>query len=213
MQEVLVLPRKLIAEMDGFVPWDRTSALIDDFQGSSQWMARHEAERSMEWIQPIPCAVISDGSGNYSVFRPASKVSRNQCLSLIVGGHIDRGGDHDRIMSIFLETLKREVLEEVGITIDHELTSVGMAIDSSSVSASRHIGVVYEVKIESKLKPRAPEEFSLGSKYNGSRLSIKELARLRSQFDPWSSIVFSQHLEPRFQRDMGRQSSFTMLMG
>ena len=74
------------------------------------------------------------------------------------------------------------------------LKPVGMVVDSSSVTASRHIGIVYEATVIEEIKSSASEEFSVGSKYNGKFLSVKSLSKFRSEFDPWSFILFSQYL-------------------
>ncbi len=87
---------------------------------------------------------------------------------------------------------------------------IGMVIDSSSITASRHIGFVYEAIVDRKIKSSATEEFSVGSKYNGKFFSIQSLSQFRSKFDTWSLILFSQYLDGGFSMDVGRQPMLSM---
>ena len=212
MQEILVLPRERFDGLDGFVPWARASKLIDSAAECVSWVPRPDAERSEQWVQPIPCAIFHDASGRYCVFRQArqQRSDLSHRVSFIVGGHIDSGWGNKNIRDVFEETAKREVLEEVGVHLDRRLKPVGMVVDSSSLLASRHIGFVYEAIVDQKIKSLVTEEFSIGSKYNGKFFSIESLSRFRSEFDPWSFILFSQYLEGGFSMDIGRQPTLSI---
>ena len=208
IQKVLVVPREWTAGLDGFVPWDQASSLFSKPAENARWLPRTQAEESSQWIQPIPCSIFQDNHGRYCVLHYPGRKER---FSLIVGGHIDNGCQYQQLMSIFLDTLKRELQEEVGVVIDNQPTPIGLTVDSSSISASRHIGVVYKTEIsETRLRPQAPEEFSIHSKRTGTFLTLRELANLRSRFDPWSSIIFSQYLSRNFEKDLGRQAEFPL---
>ena len=212
MQKILVLPRECFHGLDGFVPWPRASNLIDSATECVSWMPRPDAESSEQWVQPIPCAIFRDSRGQYCVFRQARQVRSDLShrVSFIVGGHIDSGWGNNNIRDVFEETARREVLEEVGVHLDRRLKPVGMLVDSSSLMASRHIGFVYEATIDQKIKSPVTEEFSIGSKYNGKFFSIESLSRFRSEFDPWSFILFSQYLEGGFAMDIGRQPTLSI---
>ena len=194
------------------MPWPHASNLIDLAAESAVWMLRSDAEISEQWVQPIPCAIFRDSSGRYCVFRQARQLRSDLShrVSFIVGGHIDGGWDNKTIQGVFEGTVRREVLEEVGIHLDHRLKPVGMVVDSSSSLASRHIGFVYEAIVDQKIKSQVTEEFSIGSKYNGKFFSIESLSRFRSEFDPWSFILFSQYLGGGFSMDIGRQPTLSI---
>ena len=208
MQKVLVMPRKWSSGMDGFVPWDQASSMFEGSKGDVKWLPRPRAEQSRDWIQPIPCAIFRDPHGRYCVLRyPKGSGS----FSLIVGGHVDSGCNGEELAIIFSDTLKREVQEEIGLVIGHHPTPIGVTVDSSSVSASRHVGVVYEIEVaEQKLQPRASEEFSIRSQRSGSFFDIQALAGFRAAFDPWSFLIFSQYLAPKSDIDVGRQAEFSL---
>ena len=212
MQEIMVLPRERFHGLEGFVPWSQASDLIDSAVEGVSWMVRSDAERSEQWVQPIPCAIFRDGSGRYCVFRQARQLRSDLShrVSFIVGGHIDRDCDGKSVSEVFEETVKREVSEEVGVDLDSPLKPVGMVVDSSSLMASRHIGFVYEATVDKEIRSSVTEEFSVGSKYNGKFLSIESLSKFRTEFDPWSFILFSQYLGGGFSMDVGRQPTLSM---
>ena len=208
----MVLPRESFNGLDGFVEWSRACELVDSVAECVKWMPRTEAEISEQWVQPIPCAIFRDGSGRYCVFRQARQLRSDLShrVSFIVGGHIDRILYGQSVSDVLEETVKREVSEEVGVDLESPLRPVGMVVDSSSVMASRHIGIVYEATVNEEIKSSASEEFSVGSKYNGKFLSVESLSKFRTEFDPWSFILFSQYLGGGFSMDVGRQPTLSM---
>ena len=190
MQEVLVLPRRLVSGLDGFIPWTTAGTMVRNYENCSKWMAREKAELQEQWIQPIPCAIFRDSTGKYCVFRYPSRDGKPQPFSLVVGGHIDQRREDQSLLTLILETLQREILEEIGIELSSGLVPIGITVDSSSLSASRHTGIIYQAQVDQKIKPRASEEFSVRSIYSGRFLSTEGLAEIRGRLDPWSSIIF-----------------------
>ena len=213
MQKILVLPREHFHRLDGFVSWPRINKLIDSVADYINWLPRPEAERSENWVQPIPCAIFRDRSGRYCVFRQARQQRSDLSLrySFVVGGHIDSEGNGKNILEIFEETVKREVSEEIGLDLNGHFQPVGIVIDSSSVAASRHIGFIYEAIVDRELKSLNANEFSTRSKFNGQFYSIESLSELRSNFDPWSFMLFSQYMSGGFSMDVGRQPMLSIL--
>jgi predicted NUDIX family phosphoesterase len=213
MQEILVIPRECIHGFEGFVPWIEASELIDTVPDLVNWMPRKSAELSERWVQPIPCAIFRNSASQYCVFRQArqSRIDLSGRISFFVGGHIDSNHDNKPLREVFAETAKREISEELGIVSDYQLKPIGIVIDSSTTIASRHIGLVYETTIDQKLKSLSADEFSIWSKHNGQFYSVESLSQqLHSEFDPWSSILFSQYLNGKVSMDVGRQSRLSM---
>ena len=207
MQEILVFPRELINGVDGFVPWDEAEKLIHVASKSTAWMPRVDAERSGKWVQPIPCAIFRDTGGRYCVFRQVQQQRKDlsERLSFVVGGHIDRCTDSEFLPEALRETVNREVREEVGIELDHDIELIGMVVDASSLLASKHIGIIFEAKIDAKLRSKSDEEFSIYSKHDGQFLNAEDRCQLRGKFDPWSAIIFAEYMEGGFATDLGRQ--------
>ena len=127
-------------------------------------------------------------------------------VSLVVGGHIDKGHEKSGFESLLVSTLKREVKEELGVETVSEIRPIGLVIDHSSDNASRHVGFLYETVISQEFKPRAPEEFSTDSVVNSKLYTTTELSRFRDEFDPWSSIIFAEYFATSYTpSDLGSQ--------
>jgi predicted NUDIX family phosphoesterase len=206
-KEILVFPRRCIQSSDRFVPWSDAAPVILCANANAVWLPRHEAERSKEWVQPIPCAFIRDHAHRYCLLQRIrqTRADLRDRISLIVGGHVERSYDHDSLQSFLLLTLKRELNEELGIQSLSKVRPVGLVVDSLSIKASRHIAFIYEVVIESCLRVRAAEEFSLRSKFTGYFSTPDELSQFHTKFDPWSLLLFEDYINPRSIK-MARQN-------
>ena len=206
---VLVVPRKLFDDYFSLIAWSDIQEKLDVIEKSFSWLQRADAERSTDWVQPIPCAFIRDSYGRYCVLRRVKIGTRSdlsQKASLIVGGHLDESDGHTTFREMLLANLSRELDEEVGLTDSHP-SPVGVIVDNSSILASRHIAFVYEVTA-SRIVPQAPEEFSNRSRLTGQFLSASELMPLRGQFDPWSRLLFEEFIHPIGIHPEPRQRSF-----
>ncbi len=99
----------------------------------------------------------------------------------------------------------REIIEELGVEPPETATPIGLVVDFSSTQTSRHIGIVHEVMIAGHATPRATEEFSVRSKYVRQLYSAQELFAIRSDFDPWSRIIFGDYVRPSDSLGFGQQ--------
>lgn len=214
-REVLVFPRSCIEGYDGFVGWTDARSIIRKVEKRAKWLRRDQAEKSREWVQAIPCAVIRGPENSYCILRRIRNTTANlrARFSLVVGGHVDRPPSrfHESLSSLLLTTLRRELHEEVGLQRTRRARPAGLVIDSSSVGSSRHIAFLYEVEVGTGVATRAPEEFSARSKFSGRLFSARELARFRKNFDAWSLILFQQRIEPSRGTDVGRQRELPRL--
>jgi predicted NUDIX family phosphoesterase len=198
-KEILVFPRRCLQNSDRFVPWNAAAPVILCAKANVVWLPRYEAERSKEWVQPIPCAFIRDRAHRYCILRRVrhTRTDLRDRISLIVGGHVERSCGHDSLPSLLLLTLKRELNEELGTQSFSKVRPVGLVVDSLSIKASRHIAFIYEVVVESHLTVRATEEFSLRSKFTGHFYTSGELSQFHKKFDPWSLLLFEDYINPR----------------
>ena len=209
-REILVVPRNVFEGYHWFVPWDVVEPQLHDISINATWMEREIAEQSYSDVQIIPCGIIKNSSGEFCIQRrvKSTRWDLNSKITLTFGGHIDRveqpqGSD---FLQLLLLTLSRELEEELGIHEIIAIERVGVIIDPSSLLASRHIAFVFQALIDSEVSPLAHEEFSVRSKYSASFLATEEIAGLHSWLDPWSKIVFEEHLSPDSKVE-GRQMS------
>ena len=196
-QRVLVAPR-VDAVPDWVSGWPSLAELTE-LGKKTAWMPRNRAELSDDWIQPIPCAVLQDYQGRYCLLRRKRRTSEGirGRLSLVVGGHVDWAAEPLDIELCLVESLKRELKEEIGLEDPDVITPMGVVADLHSTRASRHVAFVYQATVGETLDLTvlASEEFALRSKYNLQFLSMSQLKRFNRQFDPWSSIILN-HLLP-----------------
>ena len=197
-REILVFPRDALETSERFLPWDSALSLFDSIESSMTWMAREEAEKSEELLQAIPCAVIKSGAEQFRIMRRVKEGRRDLSskISLVVGGHVDRTARDCGFLQLLDTTLRREIFEELGVPEVAHIEPIGIVIDHSSVFASRHIGFVYEAKIDDAFTPMAREEFSSRSRFNGQSFSPSDLTRFTREFDPWSWIIFADYIGP-----------------
>lgn len=206
-QQILVLPRSVFSGFDRFMSARQIQQENTDLGAQSRWMIRMSAEESVDWVQPIPVALIK-GPGGYCVLRriKETRADLKSRLSLVVGGHIDKELEgQSSIESLLVRTLHRELEEEVGLTADdHELA--GIVIDNSSILSSRHVAFVFIVEVKRSVKASAPEEFAQYSKYSGKFLPVPKLIEMKEHFDPWSTVLIEDYLAPSCGVAISRQS-------
>ena len=215
-QEILVFPRKILPTDDRFVPWAVAESVLGSVEESMAWLPREQAEQSADFLQPIPCAIILNHNQEYCILRRVKegRADLSSKISLVVGGHIDRCPGNHGLSSLLSATLKREVAEELGVNDLSAIKPVGLVMDHSSVVASRHVGFVYEIEVAGKVKPLAVEEFSNSSRYSGQWYTAAGLSRFlkENEFDPWSRIIFANHIAPSYSMDIGSQPELPLVL-
>ena len=206
-REILVFPRAALPAGIRFAPWAEAGPILEAVAAGMTWMPRLVAERSEEWLQPIPCAIIRNDHQEYRVLRRVKqeRADLSSRVSLVVGGHIDRCPGSSDLTSLLSATLERELDEELGISNLPEVQSIGVVVDTSSVAASRHIGFVNEIVVADHFMPKAVEEFSTRSKLHSQSYRRKELSNFRKEFDPWSRIIFADYIVPSYSSTIGIQ--------
>lgn len=206
-EDILVFPRRFFQHYFAFINWSVVESLIPDLQSTFKWLSRHEAEESLDWIQPISCAIIRDYSGRYCAFRRVRETRDDLKgrVSLVVGGHVDRPCKDMPLRDLLLSTLSREISEEIDVTQVAEALPLGLIIDNSSILSSRHVGFLYLVYLDEPIVTSAPEEFSQRSKITGKFLEDFELAQYHKRFDPWSRLIFEDLIRLPGIRDSPRQ--------
>ena len=200
-QDVLILPKKHFEGHYAFLNWDFAEERMSEMQSDYKWCNRVEAETSIDWVQPIPCAIIRDRQNRYCAFRRIQNTRHDLKgkVSLVIGGHIDKIEFPEKepvINDLFLMTLLREIEEEISVEILSEAVPLGVVIDNSSVVSLRHIGILYEVSISNPIEVAATEEFSKRSNMSGQFFSANDLLRYHAQMDPWSKLIFEDLIKP-----------------
>ena len=214
IRKILVLPRRLLSPSDRFIHADATKQLFTQWDPHVEWMPRDIAETCADKIQPIPCVLIESTNEQFYVFRRTLKTRDDLKgrLSFLVGGHVDGPSPNRGLRVILEETLKREVEEELGVTELPNLQLLGLVADYSTVTSSRHVGIVFKATLHGRLTTKAPEEFSERSKLSGNALSLDELSEVKTRQDPWSSILYEEYLIPLYRPEQSFQRTLPLLL-
>lgn len=209
-REILVFPRDTLKTNERFVPWDAALSLFSSIERKMSWLVREEAEKSVDLFQAIPCAIIRSGVQQFRVLRRVKDGRRDLSskVSLVVGGHIDKAVGDYSFLQLLDTTLRREISEELGVNEISQLIPIGIVIDHSSIFASRHVGFVYEATVDNSFTPVATEEFSSRSIFNGQLFAPSSLTRFAKEFDPWSWIIFADHIAPSCSSNASVQPEF-----
>ncbi len=196
-EDVLVLPKEWFGPLPSltsicFLPWEKIRFKVDGNHVPYDWLPRNEAEDSSDFVQPIPCAVIRDFSSRYCAFRRTrdARADLKSKVSLVIGGHINRVVNCTLLRDLLVQTLIREIREEISVGVQGEPLPLGLVVDTSSPAAARHVAFLYEVFVNEPVKSEAPEEFSVRSRINNTFFTARDLNRFRKQFDPWSKAFF-----------------------
>lgn len=199
--EILVFPRALLAGLPSYLRMTEVM-LAKYFAENGMWMPRQEAEEAPDVVQPIPSAYVRNGDGDILLLHRVNSARKDMRsrLSLVVGGHVDYlPGAIDAkldVASLFRQTLKREIQEELRMLEFRTSESCVLVIDRSSDTASRHVAFVYEVQADSEVDVSAPEEFSSSSVLSGRYIPRTKLKVFWSELDPWSGILLLHHFKP-----------------
>ena len=207
-------PRSRIADCAQFTPWYLAQDLIRSMEHETVWLLRSEAEKSECFVQPIPCALVL-GDNGYHVFRRINqdRSDLSKRFSLMVGGHIDQGAADSRFSELAVETLTREIEEELKTETSPVVANlIGIVIDFASLESSRHVAIVYEAMASGRVKPKAIEEFSMRSEYGGRLCTPSELSELYKKFDPWSMLIFDDYINPSYSQNVAKQLDFFSLL-
>lgn len=174
-------------------------AIISDFldivKKERIFSPRSKAEQNPNYLQPIPCAVLRYHDKILVLRRNKPGHPLHNKYDVWAGGHVaqaDEGSD------ILLNALNRELTEEVFIKEAFELNPnpVGLIRTDEDARASRHIAVLYEIKLKSADVALAlnQKEFrsTRGSSMSGKLVQIAELSAIYEEMGNWSKFIVAQ---------------------
>ena len=162
---------------------------------------RDKVETNNDWIQPIPIAVITNKSKDkVLVIKKNNKALSNDSPEkgkelIYVGGHTrheDMINETD-FLSVCKTTLKREIKEEIGISIAIEGLVPYFIYSKSNNKSQKHMAICFIVTIdESSVKLRLdPHELvtTKGKSKSGRFESIEQI--MDFDLEEWSRIILN----------------------
>ena len=185
--DTLVVPRSIIEPQPPYTPW---TAVADDIQQNALWMPRPDAEISTQYVQLIPAATIQDQSGRYHTFsrRKSAYEYLSEKWSIIVGGHVEPEDRSIDIVSTMANTLRRELLEELGV--NHRPTTPNTVVFDPR---SPHVAILYEVQVHQPVTTTTTDEFEDSPSQPVRLLDGEQIFQHHSdRLDPWSKTIIEQ---------------------
>jgi predicted NUDIX family phosphoesterase len=195
-EKICVIPANTLPSeipMKGFVE-DR--ATIDLFVSivneRKQFVNRSLAEGDPALIQPIPCAIIRWKDQILLLRRNKKGHALHDKYLLWAGGHVNVSDDSSDVL---VTALERELSEEIFIKGAYEISDRPLALmrTDQDARASRHIGVLYEIRLTSPDVALAmnQKEFkeTRGTSMSGRLIAPRSLPEVYDNLNDWSKSM------------------------
>ncbi len=194
-EEVLILQNSLLESYikgrSGCLIKDDTDHLYTKILDHHAFMLRDEAEYNFDHKQIIPYVVVHH-KDKYLLLQRTSNQSEKRLhnkYSLGIGGHINpvESLKHENII---VDSMYRELSEEVQVN-DHGTLKFAGVINDESNSVSRvHLGLLYILEVLS------PEfEVLEKDKMTAEWVSESDLKNYYDGFETWSQIVYDDYIK------------------
>jgi predicted NUDIX family phosphoesterase len=195
-EKILVIPKdKIDLPKEGFYAdlnkFNELSSLVNS---EPVFMARSLVEDNDDYIQPIPCGIITHDN-RYLLLR-RKELDKHHPLhdtfTLWAGGH---GRTSDKKNNDILQTaLRRELNEELNIAQQYKAIPLGLVRTCKDERAARHLGVVYRIEVSDSKVAIAmdQEEFReiKGRSVSGGLIELEQISKYRPSMANWSKYIF-----------------------
>ena len=183
--------------------------LISAAKNDRVFEPRSKAEFNPKLFQPIPCAVITFEDSILFLKRKKKGHPLHDTYAVWAGGHVVKSDDKDG--DILRTALERELSEELFIRGEYDLdpAPVGLVRTSEDARASRHVGVVYRLRLKSKQVALAinQREFreTRGTSMSGRLVDVSRITEYYDAMGDWSKFIVDE-----FWPDPGRRKIGTL---
>jgi predicted NUDIX family phosphoesterase len=193
-EEVLVLQNSLldsyIQGRSGCLIKDNTDELYSKILENHGFMLRDEAEYNFDHKQIIPYVLVHY-KNKYLLLQRTSNQSEKRLhnkYSLGIGGHINPVSSM-KYENIIIDSMYRELNEEVRVNNHGALKFAGIINDDSNSVSKVHLGLLYILEVLS------PEfEVLEKDKMTAEWVSEDELKDYYDKFETWSQIVYDDYI-------------------
>lgn len=230
-EKTLETLRNLLMERIGY--FEKTKTLMERLKGKKisnheeladafpviTYDLRDNVEENDLLLQPIPVAVITNRSKTKILVIKKNKNSaaadspEHDRILLYIGGH-SRDEDYSKhqegdFLSVCRNTLRREVKEEIGISVAIDDVIPFYIYDPSNAHSGRHMAVCFPISVdedEVKLRLDAQELIlNKGKSKSGHFLTINEILE-EQNLEAWSVAI----LEHCFQVEWEKEGQISM---
>jgi predicted NUDIX family phosphoesterase len=155
------------------------------------FMPRNEAEYNFEHKQVIPYVIVRN-NGRYLLLKRTAKQAEKRLhnkFSLGIGGHVNPDSSADE-KDILINSLYRELHEEVHVNDPGNLNFIGIINDESNSVSKVHLGLLYVLETLS-----SDYQVLETDKMTAQWVSEDNLQEYYDGFETWSQIVYEQYIK------------------
>lgn len=203
MEKIGYLPRRNILSPKIINSSILKYSQVQDIFCNLQFDLRKKVEASNLWIQPIPIAIITNKKKDRVLIVKKKKEAvspsspEKDKLLAYVGGHI-RFEDTTEItatnfLAICRKTLKREVKEELGISVALNDVDPYIIYTGEDDISKKHVAICFIVEQDESVKLHIdPEELvqNRGTSKSGSFMPLSEI-EIQNNVESWSKLILA----------------------
>ena len=192
-ENVMVVPRDSLAELDGFYPYTDFNKAARDLKLGTHHIDHSKAEVSEHYIQIVSSCVMKLSSGEHLGFRRhKTKESAGEVdsrLHLTMGGHaIQQNLIEGDVTTSLRISLGKKLVDEFIVPFPRVIKAepLGIIIDRSGndpIEASRHVCFLFSVELEEVPVPASSPLFDVSVE----TVVITNLSD-HDDYNPWSTI-------------------------
>lgn len=186
-----VLDTKNFFEFKDLESWFGKNAIHFNF--------RDDVEKQSSFLQPIPIAVISNNKNKVLVVKKSNiptteKSPEKDHLLPYIGGHTRRedviAEDSEGFLDICKSTLKREIKEEIGISVSLDDKLPNIIYTPFSEKSKKHLAICFKVSVDEDAKLRLDANelvLKKGNSKSGRFLTVDEL--INEDLEDWGKLI------------------------
>ncbi len=209
-EQTLITLKEMLMEKIGYFNIRNISLSegINDFSvipndiNSINFDLREKVESTIDYIQPIAVAAITskDGKKILCVKKTAKSTEKSSPESghnlLYVGGHMrmeDKTANCSTFQDILRNTLKRELFEELGVSIAIDKKQAPTVLYTpDSKKSKKHLAFVFKISLDEKTKLNL-DAYELVQKKGGTKsgtfIAFNEITNDDMKFESWSKTI------------------------
>ncbi len=216
-EDTLNALKELLMEKIGF--FERTNKLMEAFEQDNavpfssfecslpklQFALRDDVEKNMLFVQPIPVVVVTNTNRDKVLVIKKNKNAvsidspEKDRLLVYIGGHCrqeDVIEEHmESILDIFKSTLKREMKEEIGVSIALDGVEPIIVYTTDNSKSRKHIAICFVVEQEESIRfnlDKTELVQNKGKSKSGTFMPINELYDMQEHMENWSKVIMNR---------------------
>ncbi|MBR4998825.1 MAG: NUDIX domain-containing protein [Clostridia bacterium] len=169
-----------------------------------QYGNRNMVEERSDFVQPICAGVIITNENqilivNKNIKSTGVKSPEKDKTLLYIGGHLDELDFSNNNYETFINGMKREIFEELGLEIDNaKIKQPILTYTPTTEKSAKHLGIIFPIVID------APFETTF-TDGKCKFVKIDDLNKIEN-FESWSQIILKElfqksHSTPNFTQD------------